>query len=173
MEIDHPPSSEELGIDEISSHFKKSTMNSAAKTLYRIGSVLLMLIGVGHTMIHFARKGKDSAVGPVIQQMEAFKVDVAGMSRSLLELYEGFSLTMGTLLFFIGLQNFFLAKSLNIVYKEHSVVVIVPILIAGATFALSVRYFFLPPLVLSFFAFLVFMVSLWQLKKKSSTLTKE
>lgn len=144
-------------------------MNIAAKTLYKTGSVSMMLIGTGHTALHFAVKGKDPASAHIFKQMKDFKLNIIGFgSRSLLEFHEGFSITMGVLLFFIGLQNFFLSGSLKSASHTNKGIILVPALLAGITFILTLKYFIILPQALSLIAFLAYSLSLWKLRRDKS-----
>lgn len=131
-------------------------MAISASIWYKIGSVSIALIGVGHT-IHFSMKGKNPAAVPLLEQMDAFKILLPEMGgRSLLEFHEGFSITMGVLLFFVGLQNFFLATSLSQLYERAKVALLVPLVLAGIIFLLSLKFFILPPQALSLVALVVY-----------------
>jgi hypothetical protein len=144
-------------------------MNITAKTLYKTGSVSMMLIGAGHTALHFALAGNDPASAPVIEQMEAFKLGIMGFgSRSLLDFHQGFSITMGVLLIFTSLQNFFLSGSLDSAYNNHKGSVLLPALLAGITFILSLKYFIILPQALSLIAFTAYSLSLWKLQREKS-----
>ncbi len=145
-------------------------MNITAKTLYKTGSVSMMIMGAGHTALHFALAGNDPAGAPVISQMEAFKLSVFGLgSPSLLDFHQGFSIAMGVLLFFTGLQNFFLSGSLNYAFDKHKGSVLLPALLAGITFILSLKYFIIMPQALSLIALMAYSMSFWKLQSDKSS----
>jgi hypothetical protein len=142
-------------------------MNITAKTLYKTGSVSMMIIGAGHTAVHFALAGNDPASAPLITQMEAFKITVLGSgSPSLLDFHQGFSITMGMLLLFTGLQNFFLSGNLSSAFNKHKGSVLLPSLLAGITFILSLKYFFIVPQALSPIALIAYSSSFWKLQRE-------
>jgi hypothetical protein len=148
---------------------QKNTMNITAKLLYKTGSISMMLMGAGHNLLHLAIAGKNPAAAPVIQQMEAFKLVIMGFgSRSLLDFHHGFSFTMGTLLFFTGLQNFFLSSHLKSAFNSHKGIVWVPALLAGITFLLALTYFIILPQALSLIAFIAYAWSLLKLMKEKN-----
>lgn len=138
-------------------------MAISASTWYKIGSVSMALIGVGHTSIHFSMKGKNPSAAAILEQMDAFKVLLPGMgSRSLLEFHEGFSITMGILLFFVGLQNFFLAPILMQLHERAKAAPFIPLVLSGILFLLSLTYFILPPQALSLVALVAYCLSWWK-----------
>lgn len=137
-----------------------------AQTLYKIGSVTMMIIGTGHNVIHLAHRGKNPQAALVIDQMRQFKVAIGGFgSRSMLEFHEGFSLTMGALLFFVGLQNLVLLSTLKAI-SHHSRVVLLSVIISLTVFLLSLKYFIIIPQALSLIAMIAFSLSYWMLKKR-------
>jgi hypothetical protein len=142
-------------------------VNISAKTLFKTGSLSMMIIGIGHTTIHFAVKGKDPAGAHVVAQMEQFKINIGGLgSRNLLEFHEGFSITMGILLFFFGLQNFLIANNLK-TYNIKRGIIWIPVLTAAVLLLLSLKYFIIIPQALSFIALVSYGMCLWKNEVKS------
>jgi hypothetical protein len=127
-----------------------------------------MIIGIGHTALHFTVKGKNPAAGPVIAQMKQLKIDIAGLgNQSLYSFHEGFSITMGMLLFFFGLQSFFLSKSLNS-YNDNKIVFWIPVVTTAVLLFLSLRYFIIIPQTLSFIALVAYGMCLWKLGRQAA-----
>lgn len=145
-------------------------MNISAKTLYKTGSLLMMITGAGHTTLHFLVDGNDPASAHINKQMEDFKLSISGFgSRSLLDFHDGFSITMGVLLFFIGLQNFFLSRSLKYASDNNKSIILVPALLAGIIFILALKYFIILPQALNLMAFVAFILSWWKLSREKSS----
>lgn len=138
----------------------------SAKALYRTGSISMMIIGLGHISFHLAMIGKNPKSAYLIQQMRDYQVKVVGVSRSMLEFHEGFSFTMGALLFFIGLQHLLLSKNLRFLFDQNKKAVLLPIVIAGVVFVFSLKYFIIIPQALSFIAFGAYVFSYWKLGRE-------
>ena len=131
-------------------------MNISASNLFKTGSLSIMAIGLGHTAIHFAVKGKNPAGAHVVAQMKQFKITIGGFGgRSLLEFHEGFSITMGMMLFAFGLHNFLLSKSLNSINTNRGIIM-VPVLTSAALLFLCLKYFIIIPQALSTIAFVAY-----------------
>jgi hypothetical protein len=125
-----------------------------------------MIIGAGHTALHFVVKGKDPAGAHIIAQMEQYKINIGGLgSSSLLEFHEGFSITMGMLLFFFGLHNLLLSKSFN-TFISNRAIVWVPLLTTAILLFLSLKYFIIIPQALSLIALVAYGMCLWKLSGK-------
>ena len=144
-------------------------MNISAKNLYKTASGCLMTMGAGHIVLYFVLKESNPAGTAVVAQMEGLRLSIKGLgNRSLLDFHEGFSITMGVLLFFTGLQNFLLAGNLKSVYDNHKGILLVPVLLTGIVFLLSMRYFFTVPQALSLIACLTYSMSFWKLSRESN-----
>ena len=140
-------------------------MSISTNTLYKFGSITLMIIGLGHSSLHFVVKGKNQSAGAVIAQMKQLTINIGGFgNRSLYEFHEGFSLTMGVLLFFFGLQSYFVSKNLNH-YSNNRAIFWIPVVATVALLFLSLRYFIIIPQALSSIALVAFGMCLWKVSK--------
>jgi hypothetical protein len=144
-------------------------MNLTGKILYKIGSMSMMMTGAGHLALHFAHKGGSPASDHMTKQMDVVTISIGFGSRTFLEFFQGFSITMGILLIFTGLQNFLLARNLRLAFDNNKAAVSLPILLAGITFIISLKYFMIPPQVLSLIAFIAYSWSLWKLSRKQAS----
>ncbi len=85
---------------------KLNVMNKIAKILYGVNSVLFILIGILHTLAHYADLVTDE-----IRAMLDHTAIVSGIESSIWELWQGMSLLMGFLMIAFGLLN------LSIIYR--------------------------------------------------------
>lgn len=135
-----------------------------AGTLYKIGALSMMIMGGGHLVAHFALDENDPASKHIYMQMDTFKLSVMGFgSRSLLDFMDGFSIIMGVTVFFAGLQSFFLSGNLRSFSEHHRGIILLPALLAGIIFILSLKYLIILPQALSLLAFIGYSLSLWKL----------
>lgn len=119
----------------------------------------MMVIGAGHTILHFTVKGKNPAGAHVVAQMDQYRINIAGLgSRSLLEYHEGFSLSMGIILLCFGLQNCLVSENI----RTNRGLILVALLTAGVMFFLSLRYFIIIPQALSFIALIAYGMCFWK-----------
>jgi uncharacterized membrane protein len=123
-------------------------MTLSVKKLFRIGAICMLIIGVGHTVGHFiiAIKNKEAnaARDKILSDMSSSFPEI-----SILSMYQGFSLAMGSMLIFFGLLCLFIKQ-------PDKKVLILTLLASVILVVLSFRYFPLPPKALSPIAFLAF-----------------
>ncbi|HZJ56242.1 MAG TPA: hypothetical protein VFD38_19025, partial [Myxococcaceae bacterium] len=120
-----------------------------APLLLRIAAVLSFLYFLGHSagMPWTPSEGGETAA--VVGGMKSFRFDVAGSVRSYWDFYQGFGLTVSV---FMLLESSVLWLLAGLARQEPARVrpFVVAFLIANlAQLALVVRFFFLPPRVLS------------------------
>ncbi|MCZ8519938.1 MULTISPECIES: LIC_13387 family protein [Paenibacillus] len=81
---------------------------------YSFASWLFVLLGLLHNVVFVLRSSMNPAVrvqNPVIQSMEDYKIELFG-THTMLQFYEGFSLTMGCLFLLLGFMNVLVSRSL-------------------------------------------------------------
>lgn len=147
-------------------------MKITAKTLYKTGSVFMIIMGAGHLVLHFALDGSDPVSAHIYKQMDDFKLNIAGFgSRSLLDFMDGFSIIMGVAVVLAGLQSFFLSGNLKSASDHHKGIILLPALLAGIIFILSLKYLIILPQALSLLAFIAYSLGLWKLSSEKSSHT--
>lgn len=138
--------------------------------LYFIASLIYVLLGIGHILSEFiSRFFLNPKNNKLYADMSQYYIKVFGMERSIHEYMQGFSLTMGFLLFSFGALN------VLIFYKGKELIVQYPFLSLFNSLSsmviviLSVLYFHWPPIIcysISGFCFLmVYFKSRKQLSK--------
>lgn len=141
-------------------------MKLTEKGLYKIGSISMMMIGVGHLSLHFAQHRETESNAHLINQMKEATINIGFASKSFYDFFHGFSLMMGFLFIFIGLQNFLMARNLRSIFLNNKAAISLPILISGITFVMSVKYFLIPPQALSLIALSTYLWSLLKLNRQ-------
>ena len=144
----------------------------SAKIFYKLGSISIMIIGIGHLILHFVLRGRNPAGILVMNQMKNIKVGFGNVTQTMASFYTGFSITMGALLVLAGLQNLFLAASLDVSFSRHKGSAFMAILLAGILFVLSMKYFIILPQMLSLLALIFYSLGFWKLThdEKSSSI---
>jgi hypothetical protein len=129
-------------------------MNNAIRS-YKIASWSLVLVSIGHTITYLTAPVTEGQK-ELILKMKEFSTIMLGSEISVFSFHEGFSLMMGLLLFGFGGINLFLIK----VYKEtSSSITLFNILISTLSLLLSIKYFFIVPIVFTGVAALGFSIS--------------
>jgi hypothetical protein len=119
-----------------------------APLLYRIASVLLLLMALGHTL-GFRRVDPRWRVDPIIAALRSTHFEVQGLNRTYWDFYIGFGLFVTVLLIFIAL----LSWQLGGLPKQS--LLAMPVVRWGLAVCLLVvtflswKYFFIAPLVFS------------------------
>lgn len=132
--------------------------------LYKTGSTLITIIGIGHLALHALLSKKKNSTQSATLLMEKVQISFAFAHQTMLNFYYGFSITMAVLFIFTGLQAFALSKTLKELYIINKCLVILPIGISGMTFFLSLRYFIIIPQLLSLLALLSFIFGFVKLR---------
>lgn len=131
-----------------------------ASLLYRIGSVLLILFALGHTL-GFRRVDPRWGVDSIIAALRSTHFDVQGLNRTYWDFYVGFGLFVTILLVFVAV----LSWQLGGLSKES--LSLMPLVTWGlaacfilVTF-LSWKYFFLVPTIFSAVVTICFVLAAW------------
>ncbi|WBX75863.1 hypothetical protein PG911_14585 [Tenacibaculum ovolyticum] len=124
----------------------------------KIASWSLILVGIGHTITYLTNP-KTELQNNFILKMKAFPVDILGSKSNLFFFHHGFSLMMGVLLFGYGLLNLFLLKN-NKATTTPTNIIILNSIICLTALLLSIKYFFIVPIVFTSVAFFGYTVSL-------------
>lgn len=131
------------------------------KTLFfKAGSVSLMLLGALHLVAHFFMLAQED-VPPIINDMHNFKIEMLGQ-HTLLQFHNGFSITMGFLLFAYGFQNMLLAAF----FIQHKKSILLAIVISLITFFLALIYFHVLAYGLLLLAMVFYLVAFFNTKTR-------
>ena len=120
-----------------------------ARRLLRIAAILSLLHFLGHSAGAPWTPSEGGATATVIGGMKSFRFDVLGSARTYWDFYQGFGLTVSV---FLLLEAALLWLLAGLAREEPARVrpFVVAFLVANVVrLALIVRFFFLPPLVLS------------------------
>lgn len=118
-------------------------------TFLRAGSVLSFLYFLGHSAGMPWTPSEGGGTGVVIGGMKSYRFEVLGSERTYWDFYEGFGLTVSVFFLLEAVVLWFLA---TLAVKEaHRVrpIVLAYLLANVAQLVLVVRFFFLPPVVLT------------------------
>ena len=99
-----------------------------SRTLFTIGNILFILIGVLHTVVHY-RTLVASELEQAMSQIPA--IQLTTRTAEVWDLWEGQSLTMGILLIVIGLLNIFTLKSLGKTAFPPKVISLIMMILIG------------------------------------------
>ena len=131
----------------------------------KIASWSLLLVGVGHTTTYLTTPNT-AAQDEIVRQMETFTFELLGTDANIFYFYEGFSLMMGLLLFGYGVLNLFMLIN-NKEGSLHNNVLILNFIISLISVILSVKYFFIVPVVFTSIALFGFSIALITKTKKA------
>ncbi len=109
--------------------------------LYKTGCWSFMLVGTGHivtSMLIPSTPERDE----IIEEMRRFSISLSGSESNLYLFHEGFSLMMGVLFIAFG--------ALNLSFLEASIIprkriVLVSLIVSLISLAVSIKYFFIVP----------------------------
>jgi len=130
----------------------------------KIAGWSLVFLGVGHT-ITYLTSPKTTLQNEFMTKMKEFSVEILGSKISIFSFQEGFSLIMGLLLFGYGLLNIFILRNNKTEFIPINIVIL-NVVICLVSFLLSIKYFFIVPIVFTGIAFLGFTISLISKLKK-------
>lgn len=125
---------------------------------YKIASWALILVGIGHTITDLTTP-KTLEQNDFILKMKEFTIQILGAETDIFSFHQGFSLMMGLLLFAYGLLNLLILKN-NKSANLASNILILNIIVSLISVILSLKYFFIVPVVFTSIAFLGFLISL-------------
>jgi hypothetical protein len=124
----------------------------------KIASWSLIFVGIGHTITDLTSP-KTESQNDFIIKMKEFPLEVLGSETNIFSFHQGFSLMMGLLLFGYGLLNILILRN----NQESSIptnIIIFNIIICVISFVLSIKYFFIVPIVFTGISLLGFAISL-------------
>lgn len=76
--------------------------------LFRTASIVLILIGISHPVIHFAtRNPKNDTEEELFRQMAMYQKPMIGGEMSMLQLQDGLNICYGVFLLFFGVVNLY------------------------------------------------------------------
>ena len=128
--------------------------------LYRIASVLLVLLGLGH-QLGFRRVDPRWGVDSTIGALKATQFQVQGMTRTYWDFFSGFGFFVTVLLFFAAILAFQLGGLPREALRSLRVVTWTFALAFVAITLLTWRYFFVAPLVFSGLVALCLLMAAW------------
>ncbi|MDO6759353.1 hypothetical protein Q4566_04005 [Tamlana sp. 2_MG-2023] len=124
----------------------------------KIASWSLMFVGIGHTITDLTSR-KTSSQNDFIIKMKEFPIEVLGSNATIFSFHQGFSLMMGLLLFGYGLLNILILRN-NQTSPIPVNIVFFNIVICLISLVISIKYFFIVPILFIGIAFLGFTISL-------------
>ena len=132
-----------------------------SSTFLRVASVLSVLFFLGHSAGAPWTPSDGGATSTVIGLMKSYRFDVMGSERTYWDFYEGFGLTVSVFMLLEAAVLWFLAK-LAVKESNRLQPIVLAFLVANvAQLVLVVRFFFLPPQVLSAATTLCLALALW------------
>lgn len=133
------------------------------KTMSNIASSALIFVGIGHTITDLTSP-KTEVQNDFLLKMKEFTIEILGTETNIFSFHQGYSLMMGLLLFGYGLLNILISKN----NKESGLptnILVLNSIVCFASLLLSIRYFFVVPIVLTGIAFTGYTISLIKNKK--------
>ena len=124
----------------------------------KIASWSLIFVGIGHTITDLTSP-KTESHNDFIIKMKEFPIEILGRETNIFSFHQGFSLMMGLLLFGYGLLNILILRN-NQASTIPTNIVILNSIICVISFVLSIKYFFIVPIVFTGIALLGFAISL-------------
>lgn len=132
---------------------------------YKIASWSLLIIGFGHTITYLTAPNTPEQ-NQLITTIKALNFDMLGVDANIFSFYEGFSLMMGLLLIGYGLINILTLKN-NKQSCLPTNMLILNIIISFFSVVISLKYFFLIPVVFTSIPFIGYLISLSTRKMKT------
>jgi len=116
--------------------------------LYFIASLFYVLFGIGHILSEFiSRFFLNPENNELYAEMSQYYIRVFGMDRSIHEYMQGFSLTMGFLLFSFGALNVLILHKGKELIERYRFLSLFNSLSSFIVVVLSVIYFHWPPII--------------------------
>jgi hypothetical protein len=134
-------------------------MNS--RRLLRIAAVLSLLYFLGHSAGAPWTPSSGGEAGAVVGGMKSFRFDVFGSNRTYWDFYLGFGLSVSVFLLLQSVVLWLLAGLSADAPARVRPIVLVFLVANAAQLALVVRYFFLPPIVLTVALTLCLALAAW------------
>ena len=125
---------------------------------YKIASWSLLVIGFGHT-ITFLTAPNTSEQNELITTMKALNFNMLGVDANIFSFYTGFSLMMGLLLIGYGVINLLMLKN-NRQSRLPNNILILNIIISFFSVVISLKYFFIVPVIFTTIPLIGYLISL-------------
>jgi len=136
-----------------------------ASWLYRIASVLLLLFAIGHTL-GFRQTNPARGVGSLIDSMRSIHFDAQGFSRTYWDFFSAFGLFFSVFLLFAAVLAWQLGGLPAEIFARMRRTAWALAISFTAVTALSFRYAFTTPIVLSTIITLCLIAAAWLSAKK-------
>lgn len=128
---------------------------------FRIGASLQIVTAGLHLIGHFsARDPANETEAQLLELMMSYRLDVGGVERTMMDLFQGFSLTFAVLLVYVGLLNLILLGHLRAGAKAFRWAALINLALTGVLVVVSALTFPLPPTVLFALSGLAFLAAL-------------
>jgi hypothetical protein len=137
----------------------------SATLLYRIAAVVLLVFGVGHTMGFMTFRPSSPEGLAVYGAMNSVHFDLNGSTRTYAEIYTGFGLTAAAYLLFSAFLAWHLASLARTQPRAIGALAWVFVAVQLIGLGLSIRYFFLVPMVFGGVIVLLLAWAAWLLPK--------
>ena len=131
-----------------------------ASILYRIASVLLVLFAVGHT-VGFLQIDPKWGVDAMIKEMQSIRFGVLGSNRTYWDFYVGFGLFVSVFLVFLAVLTWQLSSLPAATLASMRGTAWSLVICFGVVSILSLRYFFIIPIVFSILVLLCLTSAAW------------
>jgi len=125
---------------------------------YKIASWSLLVIGFGRT-ITFLTAPNTSEQNELITTMKALNFNMLGVDANIFSFYTGFSLMMGLLLICYGVINLLMLKN-NRQSRLPNNILILNIIISFFSVVISLKYFFIVPVIFTTIPLIGYLISL-------------
>ncbi len=136
-------------------------MLKRAISFFRIGASLQIVTAALHMIGHFsAREPANDTEAQLLHLMENYHLDVGGVERSMMDLFQGFSLTFAALLLYVALLNLLLVGHLRTNAKSFRMATLVNLVLTAILVVVSALTFPIPPTVLFALSGLAFLAAL-------------
>lgn len=129
------------------------------KLFYKIGSWSFIIVGTGHLIGHLLTP-KTSEQIKMLQTMKEFTIAMPGTETNLLLFYTGFSLMMGIMLISYGMINLMFLKNNKQINLADNKILITNTLVSFISLMLTIKYFFIFPILLMSLALTGFTLAL-------------
>lgn len=127
---------------------------------YQIGSWAFILVGAGHLMTQwFTPRTADQEA--VLDVMRKFAINMPGSEGNLYQYHTGFSSMMGVLLIAYGVQALLIVSNRSDPVEGDFRLLVLHTLVSAIAMVLSVKFFFLVPIIFMAVAFTCFGLGLF------------
>ncbi len=136
-------------------------MMKRAISFFRIGASLQIVTAGLHMIGHFsAREPANETEAQLLELMMNYRLDVGGVERTMMDLFQGFSLSFAALLVYVGLLNLLLIGHVRARAKGFRTATLINLALTAALVGVGALTFPLPPTVLFALSGLAFLAAL-------------